>query len=165
MFDYNLAAIIDVIGTGALWFFGGLLALFVLIFVGIPQLVTLMCLTALFSARQYGDKEINPSEAWGILLVGTIGATWVVAFVWVLGLGAKWYWTSTEYGFLAWAGHTLGVYFGMAIFSSDGSQAVTYQSPTSSGLSTTDSAYPHVIDHNPKPFRFASWNDDEEFRK
>jgi hypothetical protein len=156
----DFATVLDWIGFAALLFFGGLAGLLALFLIALPQLVTLMCLGALFSPRVYGDRVVYPSAARGVIFMGSWFAGWACLLLWLLsldspGIDIK----ASTYGLVAWIAHTIGAYVGMTKFEAP---VITAQPETdSSPVATRASVAPLTIDHQPVPFRYASWNDEE----
>lgn len=157
MFDF--ATVIDWIGIAALLFFGGLIGLFALFLLLLPQFVTLMCLGALFSPKVYDRHVVYPKAARGVIFMGSWFAGWSCFFLWLLSLDSSLNIELSTYGLVAWGAHTVGIYVGMARFEAPIATSQPEIAASSSGARIP--AAPLTIDHQPIPFRYASWDDEE----
>lgn len=156
---FDSPTVLDWIGLTALFFFGGLAGLLGLFIILLPQLVTFMCLTALFSPQVYGDSVVYPHVARGIIFMGSWFAACACFFLWLVSLDSSLDITPSIYGLVAWGAHTIGVYVGIAHV--DAPVPLPQPGTASSPTDAEESGPSLTIDHQQAPFRYASWDDEE----
>lgn len=155
---------IAVIGAGFVF-----LAVFLFaVFAFIATILTVLCLIALFTPLKLGKWTLESDEALNFLFRGAIGACLIPAFVLfcdvIFGLGVNWNYLLHMMG----VGYVLGS-LGWEMLAAKSNiaqpqaevlppaQQITYQS---------DSQRPSLWQQQePETFNYATWDDEEEFRR